>query len=96
MSFAARGSHLRLLGSRARFLVRSAGSNFRDISRAVDDGDPRSAAARVRRPRLVTVITLTEVEAEYLTFRAGASRCAMGRACAAPLARAGNRLERRD
>ncbi len=49
--------------------VRSAEAIFRDISRAVDDGDPRAAAARVRQAAARHGITLTEAEAEYLTFR---------------------------
>ena len=49
--------------------VRSLEAIFRDISRAVEDGDPRTASMRVRPAAARHGITLTEAEAEYLTFR---------------------------
>jgi len=49
--------------------VRSLEAIFRDISRAVEDGEPRTAAARVRQAVTRHGVTLTEAEAEYLTFR---------------------------
>jgi putative nucleotidyltransferase with HDIG domain len=49
--------------------VRAAEAIFRDFSRAVEDGDPRAAASRVRQAAARHGVTLTEAEAEYLTFR---------------------------
>lgn len=49
--------------------VRAHEAIFRDITRAVEDGDPRTAAPRVRQAAGRHGITLTDAEAEYLTFR---------------------------
>jgi len=49
--------------------VRAAEAIFRDISRAVEDGEPRTAAGRVRQAVARHGVTLTEPEAEYLAFR---------------------------
>jgi putative nucleotidyltransferase with HDIG domain len=42
---------------------------FRDITRAVDDGDPATAARRVQQVAARHGLTLTDAEAQYLTFR---------------------------
>jgi putative nucleotidyltransferase with HDIG domain len=49
--------------------LRSLEAIFRDISRAVEEGDPATAARRVQQAAARHGITLTDAEAQYLTFR---------------------------
>lgn len=49
--------------------IRALEGIFRDITRAVDEGDPATAARRAQQAAAPHGITLTEAEAQYLTFR---------------------------